>query len=141
MTTKTFPSWLSRFCSVRVAWGGKSLENVLPISVDDGDDQRIEEGWLVIVMMRGLKKIRNWGLWVLQGNLMVIIGNLKTIRSRGLWVLQDSLSVEDGILSGEGTQRLFVRKMCWYVWTHQLHRYQSHVFIINTRPPRHIIVT
>ena len=55
-------------------------------------------------MMRELKKIRSWGLWVLQGSLMVMIRNLKKIRSGGLWVL--------GILSGEGTQSLFVRKMC-----------------------------
>ena len=39
MTMKTFPFWLGRFCSVRVAWGGKSRENVLPILVDDGDYQ------------------------------------------------------------------------------------------------------
>ena len=56
MTMKVFPFWLGRFCSVRVAWGGKSRENVLPILADDGDDQGIEEGRLVMIMMRGFEE-------------------------------------------------------------------------------------
>ena len=58
--------------------------------------------------------------------MMVMIKESKKIRSWGLWVLQGNLGVKHGILSGEGTQRLSVRKMCWYVFI-------SHTSLLSTR--------
>ena len=66
--------------------------------------------------------------------MIVMIKELKKIRSGGLYDLQGSLSLAYGILSGEGTQSLFVRKMCWYVWDVPQERQ------VVERPPRHIII-